>query len=54
MTHVLIEMENYTLEFAQSNNPNLTWWLQNKDGQGMCIGEAEFEKIFDNYFKENF
>ena len=46
----MMRLGDYTLSTHNEDD----FWLQNGDGEGMTVSNVEFEKILDDYFKENF
>jgi hypothetical protein len=50
-THIVVALEigEYTIVVKDDS-----WWLQASNGEGMEIGAAEIEQMFDDYYRDNF
>lgn len=51
-------MNQFILEiagkFLLTRLDNNSWWLTNKDGEGMQVRDSELEKLFEKFWKEHF
>lgn len=51
MNDIIVRIGDYELTRVDSQG---SWWLQNNECEGMEVSDEKMEKLFDDYFKENF